>query len=185
MTARQGWGGAAAVTAAVLLFAAADVTADVVDRSPGGFAVKSTVPVAASTDRVYRALIDVGSWWGKDHTYTGDARNMSIAPVPGGCFCEKLPNGGGVEHGRVVNIVPGSVLRLSTALGPLQELGVSGSMTWQIAPSGQGANQGSTVTMTYVVGGYAPGGLEKLAPLVDQVLSQQVLFLKAHVEKER
>ena len=155
--------------------------ADVIDQSAGGFTVKTTVQVAAPADRVFRALVDVGSWWGKDHTYSGDARNMSIAAQPGGCFCEKLPNGGGVEHGRVVNVRPGALLRLDTALGPLQELGVSGSMTWQIAASGPG----STVTMTYVVGGHAPGGLDKLAAVVDQVLSQQVGLLKTHVEKSR
>jgi hypothetical protein len=108
---------------------------------------------------------------------------MSIAPQAGGCFCEKLPGGGGVEHGRVVNIVPGRLLRLETALGPLQELGVAGSLTWQVAAGGQAAQ--STLTMTYVVGGYSAGGLDKLAPLVDQVLSQHVQFLKARVEKAR
>jgi hypothetical protein len=39
--------------------------------------------------------------------------------------------------------------------------------------------------MTYVVGGYAPGGLDRLAAPVDDVLSQQVQLLKAHVEKSR
>jgi uncharacterized protein YndB with AHSA1/START domain len=173
------------VAVIVLMGLAAPVAAEVVDKSASGFTVKTSVPLAASADRVYRALVDIGSWWGSDHTYSGDAKNMSIAPLPGGCFCEKLPNGGGVEHGRVVNVVPGRLLRLDTALGPLQELRVSGSMTWQIAASGQGAAQGSTVTMTYVVGGYAPGGLDKLAAVVDQVLSQQVQLLKAHVEKAR
>jgi uncharacterized protein YndB with AHSA1/START domain len=175
--------GTRVLAAAALVAFAAPASGDVVDRSPSGFTIRTSVQVAAPADRVYRALVDVGSWWGNDHTYTGDAKNMSIAPVPGGCFCEKLPNGGGVEHGRVVNVVPGTLLRLNGALGPLQELGVTGSLTWQIAGS-QGA-QGSTVTMTYVVGGYASGGLEKLAPLVDQVLSQQVQFLKARVETPR
>ena len=155
--------------------------ADVIDQSSGGFTLKTTVQVAAPADRVFRALVDVGSWWSKDHTYSGDARNLSIAAQPGGCFCEKLPAGGGVEHGRVVQVRSGSLLRLQTALGPLQELGVSGSMTWQIAASAAG----STLTMTYVVGGYAPGGLDKLAAPVDQVLSQQVGLLKTHVEKSR
>jgi uncharacterized protein YndB with AHSA1/START domain len=168
----------------VLMAFAARASADVVDQSASGFTIRATVPVAATPDRVFRALVDVGSWWGREHTYSGDAKNMSIAPQPGGCFCEKLPDGGGVEHGRVVNVVPGRLLRLDTALGPLQEMGVAGSMTFQIAASGQGAAQ-STLTMTYVVGGYTPGGLDKLAPLVDQVLSQQVQFLKAHVEKVR
>ena len=63
----------------------------------------------------------------------------------------------------------------------LQELGVAGSMTWQIAPSGQG----STVTMTYAVGGYVAAGLDKIADPVGTVLADQVARLKAHVEKLR
>ena len=52
-----------------------------------------------------------------------DAKNLSIDARPGGCFCEKLPNGGGVEHARVVYVAPREVLRLSGALGPLQGVG--------------------------------------------------------------
>jgi len=152
---------------------------DVVDSSASGFTLRSTVQIAAAPDRVFRALVDVGSWWSKAHTYTGDATNMSIVAQPGGCFCEELPNGLGVEHGRVVNVVPNRLLRLATALGPLQELGVAGSMTWQIAPGGQG----STVTMTYAVGGYMAGGLDKLAEPVDKVLAQQIALFKVHAEK--
>jgi uncharacterized protein YndB with AHSA1/START domain len=164
---------------ALLLLAAGPVAADVVDRSPTGFTIKATVSVAAMPDASFRALIDVGAWWDKDHTYSGDGKNLSIVPQPGGCFCEQLPNGGGVEHGRVVNVVPGSLLRLQSALGPLQELGVSGSMTWQITK----AATGSTITLTYAVGGYSPA-LDKLAPLVDQVLMRQVSLLKAHLDRK-
>jgi uncharacterized protein YndB with AHSA1/START domain len=171
---------AAALLAASLCVPAAAV-GDVVDSAANGFTLKITVEVAAPPERAYRALLDIGSWWSSDHTYSGDAKNLSIAAQPGGCYCEKLTNGGAVEHGRVVNLVPGSLLRLQTALGPLQELGVSGSMTWQVAASGKG----STVTMTYIVGGYAPGGLQKLAPLVDQVLTQQVRSLKAFLDTSR
>jgi uncharacterized protein YndB with AHSA1/START domain len=170
-----------AALVAVSLYGPAGAAADVVDSAAGGFTLKTTVQVATPPARTYQALLDIGSWWSKDHTYSGDAKNLSIAAQPGGCYCEKLPDGGAVEHGRVVNLVPGSLLRLQTALGPLQELGVTGSMTWQVAASGQG----STVTMTYVVGGYAPGGLQKLAPLVDQVLAQQVQNLKTFLDKSR
>ena len=165
------------IGAAALMSAPA--AAEVVDRSASGFTLRSTTQIAAAPDIVFRALVDVGSWWNKAHTYTGDAANMSIVAQPGGCFCEELPNGVGVEHGRVVNVVPNRLLRLATALGPLQELGVTGSMTWQIASSGQG----STVTMTYAVGGYMAGGLDQLADPVDKVLAQQIALLKAYVEK--
>lgn len=171
----------AALVAGLLLGAPAVAVADVVDRAPNGFTLKTTAQVSAPPDRAWQALLDIGSWWGKDHTYSGDSRNMSIDPKVGGCFCERLPDDGGVEHGRVVQLRPGTLLRLTTALGPLQEMGLVGSWTWQLAATGTG----STITMTYAVGGYAAGGVDKLAPIVDQVLSQQVAFLKAFVEQPR
>ena len=167
--------------AAIVLVMSVPAAADVVDRSASGFTLNSVVRVAAPSETVYRHLINLGAWWGKDHTYTGDSANMSLEARAGGCWCEKLPNGGGVEHGRVTNLAPGTLVRLSAALGPLQELGVTGSLTWQLAKSGQE----TTVTMTYAVGGYVPGGLEKLAPLVDQVMTQQLHLLHAYAEKNR
>ena len=176
------WTAAPVVLAAMALIPA-NADADVVDRFATGFTVKTIVSVAAPPDRVYRDVVNVGAWWDKEHTYSGDAKNLSIVAQPGGCFCEKVPGGGAVEHGRVVNISPNKLLRLSAAVGPLQELGVAGSLTWQIEPGAQGT--GSTLTMTYAAGGYAPGGLDKLADIVDSVLSQQVQLLKAYTERSR
>ena len=167
------------VLAAVLLVASITVVADVVDRGQNGFTLKTVVEIAAPPAQVYRTLVNPGAWWDKEHTYTGDAKNLSIDARPGGCFCERLPSGGGVEHGRVVNVSPGSLLRISAALGPLQELGAAGSLTFQIAES----VKGSTVTMTYAVGGYAPGGLEPLATPVDAVMARQLQLLKQHMER--
>jgi len=171
--------------AVVLLLSALSNTgaqADVVDRSASGFTVKTTVSVAAAPQRVYQDLLNVGAWWDKAHTYSGDAKNMTLAAQPGGCFCEKYA-GGAIEHGRVVYVSPDRLLRLSGALGPLQEMAITGTMTWAIEPAKQGS--GSTVTMTYAVGGYAPGGLDKLADIVDMVLAQQVKLLKAYAEESK
>ncbi len=173
---------AAVVAVVVMLVAAGGAGAEVRDRSASGFTVRTTVAVAAVPQRVYQDLVNVGSWWDKDHTYSGDAKNMTIVAQPGGCFCEKVP-GGAVEHGRVVNVSTGKMLRLSSALGPLQELAVTGTMTWQIEPAAQGT--GSTLTMTYTVSGYSPAGLDKLADIVDQVLGRQLQLLKAHAEKSK
>jgi uncharacterized protein YndB with AHSA1/START domain len=156
--------------------------ADVVDRSASGFTVRTTVAVAAPAQRVYQDLLNVGAWWDRDHTYSGDAKNMTIVAQPGGCFCEKYP-GGAIEHGRVLYVAPNSLLRFSGAFGPLQELAVTGTMTWTIQPAKQGS--GSTLTMTYAAGGYVPGGLDKLADIVDMVLGQQVKLLKAYAEKSK
>ena len=47
------------------------------------------------------------------------AANLSLDAAPGGCFCERLPNGGGVEHMRVTYVEPGKRIVLTGSLGPL------------------------------------------------------------------
>lgn len=167
------------VVVAVLALMPAAARGEVVDRSPQGFTLGTVVEIAAPAERVYRTLVDIGAWWDPAHTYSGDAKNLSIDARPGGCFCERLANGG-VEHGRVVNVMSGSLLRMSAALGPLQELGAAGSLSFQLA----GTPKGTTLRMTYAVGGYVPGGFEKLAPLVDSVITGQIERLKRYVETQ-
>ena len=62
----------------------------------------------------------------------GDSNNLTLEPYVEGCFCEKLSLYAGIEHARVVYAQPAKTLRLSGALGPLQEFGITCSMTWQI-----------------------------------------------------
>src|SRR5688572_28908411 len=107
--------------AGVVLLLAAPSRGEVVDKAANGFTIKVVVAVAAPPQTVYTALVrHVGEWWEKEHTYSGDARNLSIVPEPGGRFCEMLPTGG-VQHGTVVNVAPGQLLRIAGSLGPLQE----------------------------------------------------------------
>jgi uncharacterized protein YndB with AHSA1/START domain len=168
-----------AALVAMVVGLAVPMRGEVVDKAANGFTIKVVVRVAAPPATVYTALVrDIGEWWDKEHTYSGDAKKLSIVPEPGGCFCEMLP-AGGVQHGTVVNVAPGQMLRIVGSLGPLQETGTSGTMTWQVEKS----STGSTLTLTYAAGGYFPGGLDKLAPAVDTVLSHQVQLLKAYAEK--
>jgi uncharacterized protein YndB with AHSA1/START domain len=155
--------------------------ADVVDSSAGGFTVKTVVQISAPAMNVYRAMVDrVWAWWESSHTFSGSASNLSIDATPGGCFCEKLPNGGGVRHMTVVYVDPGKLLRLSGGLGPLGEMAVAGAMTVKVTE-----NAGkTTVEMTYRVGGYSPGGLEGIAKPVDGVLTTQLQRLKRFVETD-
>jgi uncharacterized protein YndB with AHSA1/START domain len=127
---------------------------------------------------VWAALIDVGSWWNAEHTWSGNAKNLSLDPRPDGCFCEKLDKGGGVRHLTVAYVAPEQILRLTGGLGPLQGLAVAGTMTWTLK-GGAGA---TTVEVSYAVGGYRPGGFGELAPAVDGVVREQLLGLKALVE---
>jgi hypothetical protein len=158
---------------------AASARAEVLDTSAGGFAVRTAVEVSAVPRAAYLGLVVwIGSWWHPEHTYSGDARNMSIDPRVGGCWCEKLPNNGAVEHMRIVWLDPEKTVRLTGALGPLQEMPVTGVMTWTFMPG----SEGTTIEMIYTAGGYAKGGFETTAKAVDQVLTAQVQRLKRFLE---
>jgi uncharacterized protein YndB with AHSA1/START domain len=161
---------------------AAPAHAAVTGSSEAGFATERSVEIAASAEAVYSLLTAPGRWWNDGHTYSGDSANMTIDARAGGCFCETIPAkagpGGSIEHGRVIYAMPGKQLRLAGALGPLQTEAVVGTLDFAITPTGKGVK----VVMTYVVGGYLRGGAAKLAPLVDQVLGEQLAGLKQAAE---
>jgi uncharacterized protein YndB with AHSA1/START domain len=157
---------ALAITAAISTAAYAEVR----ETRENGFVVESIVLAEASAATVYRDLTQVARWWDPKHTWSGSVKNLTLKPKAGGCFCEKLANGGSVQHARVVFAQPGKVLRLEGALGPLQDMAVSGVLTFALAPDGPGTR----ITMTYRVAGILTMDSAKLAPLVDQVMSVQL-----------
>jgi uncharacterized protein YndB with AHSA1/START domain len=160
-----------------VLACAAPAAAEVKSATPNGFEVATTITIAAPADRVYGALGEVGRWWSSSHTFSR-AANLSIELRAGGCFCERLKDGGSVQHLQVVYAAPGAGLRLRGALGPLQMEGVDGTLSWALKP-GEG---GTDVTQSYVVGGYIRSGMEQWAPRVDRVLDEQLQRLKSFVE---
>lgn len=161
-----------------IVSAAGAARAEIVSAGPSGFNLRHVADapnIAAPV--VWAALADVSKWWDPEHTYSGDARNLTLEPFVRGCFCEKLSLYAGIEHATVVYAQPAKILRLSGALGPLQEFGVNGSMTWQIEPAGGG----SRITLTYSVGGYTDRPLADWAPIVDEVLGVQIQRLARYV----
>jgi hypothetical protein len=157
------------------------LTAAVSASSPAGFVIRIEVPIAAPRADVHARALEVGRWWSDAHTYSGAAANMSLSREPGGCFCEKLDNGGFVRHGSVELSMPPSVLRFSGALGPLQELGAHGMLTMQFSAAGE--EKETKLVVTYAVSGYEPTkGVGELAAIVDQVISEQFIRLKRYAE---
>jgi hypothetical protein len=142
--------------------------------------VKIAVNIQAAPDEVYRRLVhNVGDWWNSAHTFSGDAHNLTIEEKAMGCFCEKLPNGGGVRHLEVINFAPGKTLVLSGGLGPLQSIAATGNMSFQLSA----ASGGTKLEVTYAVVGYLAAGMNALAGPVDGVLMEQVTRLKNYIEK--
>ncbi len=153
---------------AAVLCAAFPAHAEVVSSAPNGFVSRHVVIVPISPAAAFERFVRIQSWWDGAHSYSGDARNLSIKARPGGAWIERLPNGGFVEHMRVINAQRGKTLRFDGGLGPLQDMPVRGVMDVTFAAEGVGAR----VTMTYAVGGYFANGTTQLAPGVDMVLGQ-------------
>jgi len=167
------------VVASALMLGTVNVGADVLERSESHFVVRNAVTIAAPTARVFRALTaEVSQWWDPAHTFFGSADGLIFEPRVGGCFCERMQDGRGVEHMRVVYAEPGRMLRLTGALGPLQPMTVTGVATWTLADDASG----TTLEMTYSVAGYMTGGVGTVADAVDGVLAAQLRRLKAYVE---
>ena len=162
----------------LLALSAIPSLAEVSDSASNGFTIKATVQIQATPNAVYRQLIQVGDWWDSRHTFSGSAKNMSIEEKAGGCFCERLADGGGVRHMVVAMIAPGKKLVLIGGLGPLQAVGATGAMSIDLAP----AAGGTKLQVTYTVTGYVAAGMNTWAAPVDGVLSEQFTRLKNMVE---
>jgi uncharacterized protein YndB with AHSA1/START domain len=155
---------------------AAPAHAKVLSTSDSGFRIENRATIPATKAQAWTALGEIGRWWNSSHTYSGDANNMTIALKAGGCWCEAIP-GGGVEHGRVVMVLPEKgTLRIDSATGPLQDEGVAGALTWQIKE----IDGGVEVVQTYNVGGARPE-IVKIAPMVDKVMGEQLERLKTYI----
>ena len=134
--------------------------------------------VDATPDQAWQALIDIAGWWSSSHTYSGDAANLSLEPAAGGCWCERWSDNS-VQHARVLAAMPGKLLRLNGALGPLQAMGATGILSFRLSPR----PGGSTLDVAYVVRATPDAALDKVALAVDQVLDEQVKRLVASMSK--
>lgn len=154
----------------VLSVMTAPAGAAVVGAGEHGFEVQHSVNLVVPQAEAFVAFGQVGKWWSNEHSYSGDAKRMSLQMRAGGCFCEPLEGGGGIEHLRVTFIQPGERVVLTGSLGPLLYEATSGVMDVKV----ERIAGGSRVTMNYRAAGFAKGGAAAMAPLVDQVLGEQM-----------
>ena len=162
---------------------ATPAAAEVVKVHPSGFIVRHEVAVTADSKAVWLALINPDKWWRKEHTWSGDAANLSLAPSAGGCFCERIPEvdepgrftlEGSVEHMRVIQSQPEAALRLRGALGPLQSEPVTGILTIAITRIDGG---GTRLVWEYNVAGYMRYEIPVISRAVDGVIGLQAKAL--------
>jgi len=159
--------------------AAGPAAAEVTKIHPSGFIVRHEVVVEADTKATWLALISPDTWWRKEHTWSGDAANLSITPSAGGCFCERIPEvdepgrftlEGSVEHMRVIQSYPESALRMRGGLGPLQSEPVTGILTIAISAADKGATR---LVWEYNVAGYMRYEIPVISRAVDGMIALQ------------
>ncbi len=154
---------------AISLLAATQAQAEVVGASGDRYILKHEARSSLTPADLWARLIKPATWWHPDHTYSGDAGNLSLEPAAGGLWREDWADGS-VLHGQVLNTVPGQLLRLDAPFGPLQEMAVSTVWTITIKPDGGG----SLVTFDEIANGTAASKLGALAPAVDFVKGEAI-----------
>jgi hypothetical protein len=76
-----------------------------------------------------------------------------------------------VHHLNTEIWIENSKVVMAGGLGPLKELGLSGSMTWSLPPNEQA---GTLISWNYHVYGYSETDMQSLASAVDAVLAEQL-----------
>lgn len=84
------------------LVVAASAQAEVIERSANRFVLRYQAPVDATVHDIQMGLVALPVWWDSNHTYSGDAANLSLDLAPDGCWCERLADGTDFDHGRTV-----------------------------------------------------------------------------------
>lgn len=161
------------MTAMAVSMAPLMAQSEVITSSPDHFTLKLEAETELSPDEVWARLIEPKDWWQSDHSYSGDATNLSLDPHPGGLWREDW-DGGSVWHGTVLQAQPGKVLSLQAPFGPLQPLAVNAVWTISLTPSETG---GTTIRFDHVTNGTSSSGLDRLAPAVDFVKSEALKSL--------
>lgn len=164
--------------AAIAVLISAPATPAVISADAHDLVVRETVQTSATPDAAWAAFLRIGQWWSDEHSYSGKAANLRLDATAGGCFCETVGDSGGVEHMRVAVLLPPKRLVMTGSLGPLLYEATNGVMDVKFDPSAGG----TAVRMEYRASGFAQGNADKLAPIVDQVLSEQLRRYAASIK---
>jgi hypothetical protein len=154
--------------------------ADLKELRADAYTIEFDQTIGAPPARVYAALGEIDHWWNGEHTWSGDAANLTLGLQAGSCFCERWSRGS-VEHGRVIMALSDQILRLDAPLGPLQGRALKAILTFSLKPVGAGTE----LKMSYVVNGASLSNLSASASGVDEVLGEQLRRFASYVETGR
>jgi len=146
--------------------------AEIVSAGPGHFELRLEASSPLPPDALWERLVHPSRWWHPDHTYSGDAGNLSLDLRAGGLWAERWADGE-TAHGVVLFFRKGVLLRLSAPFGPLQGMGAYAVWTITIRAEGEG----SLVVFEEVATGPPSADLEHIAAAVDYVKSEAIARL--------
>jgi len=164
--------------ALALAIAAGPAAAELKGVAAGHFESTHRAEVSATPARVYEVFAQLPTWWDPRHSWSGDARHMTLEAREGGCWCERWGDSASVQHARVLQAIPGRGIVMDAALGPLLSLPARGVFLLALGRSGDK----TVLRMSYRVSGAPELALDQLAPAVDRVLAEQFARLTSMVE---
>lgn len=147
---------------------------EVVSSSDTHFVLHLEMSSTLPPDRMWERLVNPARWWHPDHTYSGDAGNLTLTAEAGGLWREDWA-AGSVAHGEVLYVQEGEILRLEAPFGPLQGLGAYTVWTITIEPAGDGS-----LVLFDEISSAPPGSkMDEMAKAVDYVKSEAIQRLAA------
>ncbi|GGY49669.1 hypothetical protein [Parvularcula lutaonensis] len=144
--------------------------AEVASASEHGFVLEHEVTSPFAPDALWHRLMQPAQWWDPDHTYSGDAANLSMEDTAGAYWREDWDTGS-VIHGQVLLVKEGEELILSAPFGPLISTAADCRWTIRLEPTEDG---GTLIKSSHTIAGVPGTGLEELAPAVDFVMGNGV-----------
>ncbi|WP_133365645.1 SRPBCC family protein [Qipengyuania sediminis] len=172
--------------ATLVCAATSPARAEVVETTADRFVTRAEASVKAPLLATWLALTKPGDWWNSAHSWSGDAKNMTLTPQGGGCFCERIPVGdsgnasameGSARHAEVLQAFPMRVLRMRGGFGPLQGEPADGILTITLKE----VEGGTRLVWEYNVGGAMRYKIAEIAPAVDKVMTEQLTRLQQHL----
>ena len=159
------------LSAAILVACMAMHTAgaEIVSASDTHFVLRHEATSPLAVEDLWDRLIDPASWWHPDHTYSGDAANLTLEPEVGGLWREDWDSGS-VSHGKVLYIETAKSLRMEAPFGPLQGLGAYTIWTITLTES----VDGTVVVFDEVSTGPPTADMSETARAVDFVKSEAI-----------
>ena len=152
------------------MLVATPAAAEVLGASPNGFEIRESVQLVIPPDQAFDAFEQVGSWWNPAHTYSGKAANMRVALSLGACLCERF------EDRRRDRAFARRLCRAEQARDP-DRVARAAAVRGDVGRHGSDrrADRRRVARNDELSrGGFYKGGADKLAPLVDQVLADQM-----------